>query len=49
MQKRWSDSDVFVYIWASEASPTLGCSIEVSRDMYIQYVLVCMSTVCQNA
>ena len=27
--------------WASEASPTLGCSIEISRDIYIyvcQYV-----------
>ena len=22
-------------IWASEASPTLGCSIEISRDIYI--------------
>ena len=21
--------------WASEASPTLGCSIEISRDMYM--------------
>ena len=20
--------------WASEASPTLGCSIEISRDIY---------------
>ena len=24
--------------WASEASPTLGCSIEISRDMYIYYI-----------
>ena len=24
-----------VYYWASEASPTLGCSIEISRDIYI--------------
>ena len=23
--------------WASEASPTLGCSIEISRDIYIIY------------
>ena len=23
------------YNWASEASPTLGCSIEISRDMYV--------------
>ena len=28
--------------WASEASPTLGCSIEISRDIY-------MSVVGQNA
>ena len=34
--------------WASEASPTLGCSIEISCDIYIIYtyicMLVCMST-----
>ena len=24
-----------IYYWASEASPTLGCSIEISRDIYI--------------
>ena len=24
-----------IYIWASEASPTLGCSIEISRDIYM--------------
>ena len=23
------------YNWAGEASPTLGCSIEISRDIYI--------------
>ena len=34
----------YVY-WASEASPTLGCSIEISRDIYI-YV-VGMSYVCR--
>ena len=30
--------------WASEASPTLGCSIEISRDIYM-YVgrYVCLS------
>ena len=33
-----------VHNWASEASPTLGCSIEISRDIYI-YVHV--SVVCQ--
>ena len=26
--------------WASEASPTLGCSIEISRDIYIQRIHV---------
>ena len=26
--------------WASKASPTLGCSIEISRDIYIY---VCLS------
>ena len=25
----------YVTNWASEASPTLGCSIEISRDIYI--------------
>ena len=24
----------YYYYWASEASPTLGCSIEISRDIY---------------
>ena len=28
--------------WASEASPTLGCSIEISRDIYM-----CVSVICQ--
>ena len=28
------------YYWASEASPTLGCSIEISRDIYI-YIYMC--------
>ena len=41
----WVDSDTYSYEdrceqlniinWASEASPTLGCSIEISRDIYI--------------
>ena len=26
-----------IYDWASKASPTLGCSIEISRDIYIAY------------
>ena len=34
------------YYWASEASPTLGCSIEISRDIYM-YIYVGMSVVCQ--
>ena len=48
-------------IWASEASPTMGCSIEISRDIYLymcvgwsvgRYVIgrsVCMSVMSQNA
>ena len=32
----------FLSNWASEASPTLGCSIEILRDIYIY---VCMSTI----
>ena len=39
--------------WASEASPTLGCSIEISRDIYIICRYVCRFVykkyVCQNA
>ena len=37
--------------WESEASPTLGCSIEISHDIYIYiYVgwLVGMSVVSKN-
>ena len=34
--------------WASKASPTLGCSIEISRDIYI-CMSVCMSVVVQKA
>ena len=36
--------------WASEASPTLGCSIEISRDIYIYvciYVCRYVCLVCQ--
>ena len=32
--------------WASEASPTLGCSIEISRDICMY---ICVSVVGQNA
>ena len=35
----------YVY-WASEASPTLGCSIEISRDIYMYVGMsVCLSYV----
>ena len=34
--------------WASEASPTLGCSIEISRDIYV-CLYVGMSVVVQKA
>ena len=27
------DRGVQIYYWASAASPTLGCSIEISRDI----------------
>ena len=27
---------VFIAYWASEASPTLGCSIEISRDIILE-------------
>ena len=43
------DSNVFFvykHNWASEASPTLGCSIEISRDI-CRYV--CMSVVVQKS
>ena len=33
-----------LHCWASEASPTLGCSIEILRDIYIY---VGMSVECQ--
>ena len=32
---------------ASEASPTPGCSIEISRDIYIDMSVCRMSVVCQ--
>ena len=46
-----SHHKLYVGNWASEASPTLGCSIEISRDiyMYVYMLSVCrsMSVVCQ--
>ena len=33
--------------WASEASPTLGCSIEISRDIIYMLSVCRMSVVCQ--
>ena len=40
------EDTIVLYYWASAASPTLGCSIEISRDIYIccRYV-VCLSYV----
>ena len=37
------------YNWTSEASPTMGCSIESSRDIYVccRYVVCRMSVVSQ--
>ena len=35
------------YNWASEASPTLGCSIEISRDIIYMLSVCRMSVVCQ--
>ena len=35
--------------WASEASPTLGCSIEISRDIYLYIIYVGMSVVVQKS
>ena len=42
-----SSQTCFNYNWASEASPTLGCSIEISRDIYMLSVCRSMSVVCQ--
>ena len=37
--RQWVKSvDLYEHNWASEASPTLGCSIEISRDIYIYYI-----------
>ena len=34
--------------WASEASPTLGCSIEILRDIYMYVCMyISVSVVCQ--
>ena len=35
-----------VHNWASETSPTLGCSIEISRDIYM-YVVGMSEYVCR--
>ena len=38
MYAMYANNEVeFANNWASEASPTLGCSIEISRDIYIAY------------
>ena len=36
----------YYYYWASEASPTLGCSIEISCDIYMY---ICVSVMVQKA
>ena len=33
--RHFQDCSTEIHDWVSEASPTLGCSIEISRDMYI--------------
>ena len=33
-----ADFLIIIYYWASEASPTLGCSIEISSDIIGRYV-----------
>ena len=40
---RIRNSHTYIYYWASEASPTLGCSIEISHDIYNVYMYVGMS------
>ena len=32
---RWAEFMNCVDYWASEANPTLGCSIEISGDIYV--------------
>ena len=41
-----TSSFFFSFNWASEASPTLGCSNEISRDIYI-YVVGISEYVCR--
>ena len=41
------DRHMHISNWASEASHTLGCSIEISRDICCRYVVCRMSVVCQ--
>ena len=48
VNKTWESCTSLMHLlvsyWASEVSPTLGCSIEISRDIYIYiYIYVCMS------
>ena len=47
----WNDSinllnscvpEMCSFNWASEVSPTLGCSIEISCDMYMYVCMYCM-------
>ena len=32
---------MYTCIWASEVSPTMGCSIEISHDIYMYIYYVC--------
>ena len=36
-----TESAIALSNWASEASPTLGCSIEISGDIYVGMSVVC--------
>ena len=38
--------NVYISNWASEANPTLGCSIEILRDIYM-YVYMSVCLICQ--
>ena len=39
LKAKKNDVEIYYYNWASKASPTLGCSIKISRDIYIVFVV----------
>ena len=41
LRRFWELEEIPKTNWASEASPTLGCSIEISRDIYM-YICACV-------